>query len=84
MKPIEAGLAAEVIAEWKASPELRAEFGEDITRFAAYKRAAAQGLVHAVRSVVVSGEEVKASVADGGIAKPKKDGKKAKKEKKNV
>jgi hypothetical protein len=84
MKPIEQTpeLAAEIVAEWKASPELRAEFNNDITCFSAYKRAVAQGLARTARSAIVVGSA--ANAGDGGTAKPKKEGKKAKKEKKHV
>jgi hypothetical protein len=82
------GLPSEIIRDWKSSPELRAEFGDDVLRFAAYRSATAQGLVRTVRSTVVVGSRpsapatAPASIGDG-IAKLKKDGKKAKKGKKN-
>jgi hypothetical protein len=86
MKQIQPEVAADVVKQWRASPELRAEFGDDVLRFAAYKNAESQGLVRAARAAVVDGKEVraKASAGDGGIAKPKKDGNKAKKGKRNV
>jgi hypothetical protein len=60
-------LAGEILKAWKASPELRAEFDNDITCYAAFRRAEAQGLVKTVKSTVVGGSRAK---PDGVETKP--------------
>ena len=36
-------LEKRILAEWKKSPAIRAEFGDDFERFQAYRRAEAEG-----------------------------------------
>jgi hypothetical protein len=50
---------ASLRAEWSCSPDLRSEFGEDFTRFAAFKKYQLRGMVHVSTPRVVRGEKVR-------------------------